>query len=83
MAIHLPKDRESDGDRQGSGACGHAALHCHVGPTLDADPKVRVPLPPLPPADALDWILSQVVPGWEPTPWPEVMAEPATSAAAG
>jgi hypothetical protein len=78
VALHLPDDRESpahpDGDRQGSGACGHAALHCHVGPTLDDDPKVRVPLPPLLPADALDWVLSQVVPDYEPARWPDVVA---------
>jgi hypothetical protein len=78
VALHLPDDRESpghpDGDRQGSGACGHAAFHGHVGPTLDHEPKVRVPLPPLLPADALDWVLSQVVPGYEPAPWPAVGA---------
>lgn len=77
VALHLPDDRKSarpDGDRQGSGACGHAAFHCHVGPTLDAEPKVRVPLPPLHPADALDWVLSQVVPGYEPAPWSDVEA---------
>jgi len=78
VALHLPNDRESsaspDGDRQGSGACGHAAFHCHVGPTLDAEPKVRVPVPPLPPAEALDWVLSQVVPDYEPARWPDVLA---------
>jgi hypothetical protein len=78
VALHLPDDRLSptrcDGDRQGSGACGHAALHCHVGPTLDDEPKVRVPLPPLLPAEALDWVLSQVVPDYEPAPWPDVVA---------
>ena len=67
-------DGRPGGDRQGSGACGHAAFHCHVGPTLDAEPKVRVPLPPLHPADALDWVLSQVVPGYEPAPWSDVEA---------
>jgi hypothetical protein len=76
VALHLPDDRKSPahpgGDRQGSGACGHAAFHCHVGPTLDAEPKVRVPLPPLHPADALDWVLSQVVPDYEPAPWSDV-----------
>jgi hypothetical protein len=78
VALHLPDDRESrecpDGDRQGSGACGHPALHCHVGPSLDDEPKVRVPLPPLLPAEALDWVLSQVVPNYEPAPWPAVTA---------
>ncbi len=36
LAVHLPDDRETEhnpnGDRQGLGACSHAALHCHVGP---------------------------------------------------
>jgi hypothetical protein len=75
VALHLPDDRSPPHhDRQGSGACSHAALHCHVGPTLDDEPKVRVPLPALTPADALDWVLSQVVPGYEPAPWPAVVA---------
>jgi hypothetical protein len=73
VAVHLPDDRESqqspDGDRQGSGACGHAALHCHAGRTLDHEPKLRVPLPRLAPADILAWVLSQVVPDFEPAPW--------------
>ena len=74
-AVHLEDDRTADEqDRKGSGACSHAAFHCHVGPTLDDEPKVRVPLPPVGPAGALDWLLSIVVPGWEPAPWPEVVA---------
>lgn len=78
LAVHLPDDRESersrDGDRQGLGACSHAALHCHVGPGLAVEPKVRVPLPALGPVDILDWVLSQVVPtaAFEPAPWSEV-----------
>jgi hypothetical protein len=74
-AVHLEDDREPvERDRKGTGACGHAAFHCHVGPTLDHEPKVRVPLPPIGPADALDWLLSIVVPEWEPAPWPDVLA---------
>jgi hypothetical protein len=74
-AVHLEDDRDPvEQDRRGSGACGHAAFHCHVGPTLDAEPKVRVPLPPIGPADAFDWLLAIVVPGWEPAPWAEVIA---------
>lgn len=78
LAVHLPDDREFEkspgGDRQGLGACSHAALHCHVGPGLDAAPKVRVPLPALGPVDIVDWVLSQVLPtaAFEPAPWPEV-----------
>lgn len=69
-AVHLEDDRPlPGGDRRGTGACGHAALHCHVGPTLDDVPKVRVPFPAVQPADALDWLLSTVVPSWEPAPW--------------
>jgi hypothetical protein len=74
IAIHLPDNMQPDGDRQGAGACGHAALHCHVGATLDAEPKVRVPLPALAPEHALDWLLSQVVPDYEPAPWPAIAA---------
>lgn len=80
IAVHLPDDRESpknlNGDRQGLGACSHAALHCHVGPDLDTGPKVRVPLPALGPVEALEWVLSQLVPtaDFEPAPWAEVQA---------
>jgi hypothetical protein len=74
-AVHLEDDRAADEqDRRGGGACSHAAFHCHVGPTLDDVPKVRVPLPAVGPAGALDWLLSIVVPGWEPARWPEVVA---------
>jgi len=73
-AIHLEDDRAvGEQDRRGGGACSHAAFHCHVGPTLDDEPKVRVPLPAVGPAGALDWLLSIVVPGWEPTPWHKVV----------
>ena len=66
VAVHLPK-----GDEDGSGACGHPLLHCHVG-IKDQKPELRVPLPPLPPAEILRWVLSQVIPGYEPAPWPRV-----------
>ncbi|MFO7564498.1 MAG: hypothetical protein R6X02_17770 [Enhygromyxa sp.] len=76
LAVHLPDDRDTipGGDRQGLGACGHAALHCHVGPNLAIAPKVRVPLPPLGPAEILDWVISQILPNndFEPAPWAEV-----------
>ncbi len=78
IAVHLSDDRETsnpDSDRQGTGACGHAAMHCHVGPTLAASPQVRVPMPPIDPRAALDWVLSQVVPDWEPASWPLVLHE--------
>jgi hypothetical protein len=69
-AIHLEDDREPDTqDRKGGGACSHAAFHCHVGSTLDHEPKVRVPFPAVGPAGALDWLLSIVVPAWDPAPW--------------
>ncbi|WAS97934.1 hypothetical protein [Nannocystis punicea] len=73
VAVHLPPDGQ---DRDGLGACGHAALHCHIGPTLDAKPKVRVPFPPLRPAQVVEWAVSQVVPTaeFEPAPWPRVEA---------
>jgi hypothetical protein len=74
-AVHLEDDHAPAGqDRKGDGACGHAAFHCHVGPTLDHEPKVRVPLPAVGPAGALDWLLSIVVPAWEPAPWANVVA---------
>jgi hypothetical protein len=80
LAVHLPDDRVTvatpGGDRQGHGACGHAAVHCHVGPDLDTVPKVRVPLPVLGPVDILDWVMSQLLPtaDFEPAPWAEVQA---------
>lgn len=57
---------------EGEGACSHALLHCHVGPTLDHQPKIRVPLPALAPADLLDWALTVAIDGWEPAPWATV-----------
>ncbi|MCA9627416.1 MAG: hypothetical protein KC766_07110 [Myxococcales bacterium] len=80
LAAHLPDDREAahnpTGDRQGLGACGHAALHCHVGPDFQTAPEVRVPLPPLGPVETLDWVITQVLPTaqFEPAPWPAVKA---------
>lgn len=78
LAVHLPDDREGkknpNGDRQGRGAGGHAALHCHVGPDLETAPEVRVPLPAISAAEALDWVLSQIITTaeFEPAPWAEV-----------
>ena len=43
---------------------------------LDHESKVRVPFPAVGPADALDWLLSIVVPAWEPAPWTDVVAAP-------
>jgi hypothetical protein len=80
LAVHLPDDQETarnpNGDRQGRGAGGHAALHCHVGPDLETAPEVRVPLPAINAAEALDWVLSQIIPtdGFEPAPWAQVQA---------
>ena len=74
-AVHLEDDREPpEHDRKADGACSHAAFHCHVGPTMDDEPKVRVPFPALGPVGALDWLLSIVIPSWEPAPWAEVIA---------
>ena len=44
------------------------------GPALDGEPKGCVPLPPLLLPEALDWVLCQVVPDYEPAPWPSVVA---------
>lgn len=80
VAVHLPHDRQTterpQGDRDGLGACGHAALHCHVGPTLDVSPKVRVPFPSLGPAQIVEWVVSQAVPTaeFEPAPWSGIEA---------
>ncbi|HET7499466.1 MAG TPA: hypothetical protein VFK02_00625 [Kofleriaceae bacterium] len=72
-AVHLEDDRATvEQDRKGGGACSHAALHCHIGPTLDDEPKVRVPLPAIELGDAFDWLLSTVVPGWEPARWSQI-----------
>lgn len=78
LAVHFEDDRitekNPDADRKGTGACGHAAFHCHVGPGLDVQPKVRVPLPAIGPVEALEWVLSQLVPmsTFEPAPWDDV-----------
>jgi hypothetical protein len=80
IAVHLPDDRRlPDGDKQGFGACSHAALHCHVGPTLDDEPKVRVPMPALSLPEVLDWLIAQVTQSetFEPAPW----ADPRVAAA--
>ena len=75
VAIHLenelrrPAAEGWPGDWRGDGACGHAIFHCHVGPDLDAKPKVRVPFVAVGPEHALDWLLTTVVPGFEPMPW--------------
>lgn len=76
-AVHLQSDLDPNkGDRHGTGACGHAAFHCHVGPALDHEPKVRVPLPAVGPAAALDWLLTMIIPDWEPAPWASVVPVP-------
>lgn len=73
VGVHLEGSSGPDGDQKGLGACSHAAFHCHVGPSFDALPKVRVPLPALGPVEVLDWVLSIAVPGWdEPAPWARV-----------
>lgn len=69
VAVHL------DPEALGDGACGHALIHCHVGPTLDHAPKVRVPFPAVTLPHALDWVLTQVIPSWEPAPWASLPAE--------
>ena len=80
LSVDLPDDRETgsspDGDRQGRGACGHAALHCHLGPDRKTPPQVRVPLPSLAPSEVLEWVLSQIIPTdeFEPAPWAAVKA---------
>jgi len=70
VAIHLDDDLGDQG-RRGRGACSHAAFHCHIGPTLDRHPKVRVPLPGIGASEALDWMLTLVLDDWEPAPWEE------------
>lgn len=73
-AVHLEDDHQPpDHDRQGHGACGHAAFHCHVGTSMDHTPKVRVPFPDVGPVAALDWLLSIVIPAWEPAPWTHIV----------
>lgn len=70
VAIHLEDDRGGDdADHKGSGACGHASWHCHVGPDLNAKPKVRVPLPGLTAADAVRWLLTTHDRAMEPASW--------------
>lgn len=82
VAVHLPDDRPNDmsaqPDRQGHGACGHAALHAHVGPTMNDEPKVRVPLPAVGAGQILEWVFSQVVPtvDFEAAPWANIAPAP-------
>ncbi|MCB9744362.1 MAG: hypothetical protein H6741_22070 [Alphaproteobacteria bacterium] len=66
---------ELDQEPAGSGACGHALFHCHVGPSHSSLPEVRVPVPAIKPWDALDWLLTQVIPDWEPWPWQNARTE--------
>jgi hypothetical protein len=77
VAAHL------DDRHMGSGACGHSLFHCHVGPSFETPPAVRVPLPALRPAATLEWALSVVLPDWEPVPWPDVDADTARRRAEG
>jgi len=65
-----------DGRPYGPGACGHALVHCHVGPDHRSEPQVRVPFPPVGAVAALDWALTVVVPDWEPAPWNAIEAGP-------
>ena len=67
---------EMDEKPMGNGASGHPLIHCHVGPDHAAAPEIRVPMPPVKPWDALDWVLAQVVPDWEPAPWASVLPPP-------
>lgn len=72
---------ELDGEPMGSGACGHPLLHCHIGPDHATVPEVRVPVAAMRPWEALDWVLSVVIPNWEPLPWtPSGQAGPADPA---
>jgi len=47
------------------------ALVDAMGPNLDAEPVIRVPLPAIGPSEALEWVISQLVPtpAFEPAPW--------------
>lgn len=54
---------------RGAGLATHAILHAHVWPGHDLIPTVRVPLPALLPADALDWIVAAAGAA-EPAPHP-------------
>jgi hypothetical protein len=47
-----------DDGPKGSGLATHALLHAHVWPGHALSPAVRIPLPALPPPDALDWMFA-------------------------
>lgn len=51
---------------EGDGPCRHPLLHCHVGPDADRAFQARVPLPPLAPHEAVEWLLATVHPELEP-----------------
>jgi hypothetical protein len=72
-AVHL--DDDSVEQHAGTGACGHASWHCHVGRGWEYRPEVRVPFPAVGAPAALDWLLTQIVAEHEPAPW---LASPAT-----
>jgi len=73
IAADLQDDGGNPGaDRAGTGACAHAALHCHVGPSRETQPVLRVPLPASGPAHVLECVLAQVVPGFEPAKWTDL-----------
>ena len=57
-----------DDEPKGKGLCGHPLLHCHVGDLAGQSRAFspRIPLPWLPPGDALDMILANVHPPLEP-----------------
>jgi hypothetical protein len=59
---------------EGSGACGHPLLHCHAGIDHQRTPQFRLPLPPLKPWEALDWLLVQLDKDFEKHPWTGVLA---------
>jgi hypothetical protein len=68
-------DAHLTGKHQGDGACSHALLHCHVGPTHEDLPQVRVPFPAVGGVGVLEWVISVAIQDWEPAPWLMVVPE--------
>lgn len=72
---------EFDDKTMGSGACGHPLLHAHVGHDHDHKPQLRLPVAAMRPWDAVDWLICQVDPSYEPSPWAEVAVLPSRPSA--
>lgn len=61
---------DSSGTSEGKGRCSHPLQHAHVGTDPNARFQARVPLYPLLPWEAVDWLLATADARFEPCPHP-------------